>query len=154
MIAWIIIVYLLCSLLEMIWIVIKTLLPAQECYKGPKFGFETDEDTFSLIIKKPETGDSGRYTCTIRECNDLSTKAYLEVEREYSQFPLLLSDLEILCVTAPDPEYGFKKKLDLKKKGKTKRKVEMKCTVDSPDAKVKWYKDGKEIKGSDPRYLF
>ena len=45
------------------------------------------------------------------------------------------------------------KKLDLKKKGKTKRKVEMKCTVDSPDAKVKWYKDGKEIKGSDPRYL-
>merc|ERR1719150_2910079 len=106
----------------------------QECYKGPKFGFETDEDTFSLIIKKPETGDSGRYTCTIRECNDLSTKAYLEVE-------------------PPDPEYGFKKKLDLKKKGKTKRKVEMKCTVDSPDAKVKWYKDGKEIKGSDPRFL-
>ena len=30
----------------------------------------------------------------------------------------------------------------------------MKCTVDSPDAKVKWFKDGKEIKGSDPRYLF
>ena len=58
-----------------------------------------------------------------------------------------------LCVTAPDPEYGFKKKLELKKKGKTKRKVEMKCAVDSPDAKVKWYKDGKEIKGSDPRYL-
>merc|ERR1711982_53766 len=50
----------------------------QECYKGPKFGFENDEDTFTLIIKKPETGDTGRYTCTVRECNDLSTKAYLE----------------------------------------------------------------------------
>merc|ERR1712087_406062 len=52
----------------------------QECYKGPKFGFENDEDTFTLIIKKPETGDTGRYTCTVRECNDLSTKGYLEVE--------------------------------------------------------------------------
>ena len=56
----------------------------QECYKGPKFGFENDEDTFTLIIKKPETGDTGRYTCTVRECNDLSTKAYLEVERKFS----------------------------------------------------------------------
>merc|ERR1712032_1049777 len=105
-----------------------------ECYKGPKFGFENDEDTFTLIIKKPETGDTGRYTCTIRECNDLSTKAYLEVE-------------------PTDPEYGFAKKLELKKKGKTKRKVEMKCKVDSPEAKVKWFKDGKEIKPSDPRFL-
>ena len=59
------------------------LIHLQECYKGPKFGFENDEDTFTLIIKKPETGDTGRYTCTIRECNDLSTKAYLEVERKY-----------------------------------------------------------------------
>lgn len=106
----------------------------QECYKGPKFGFENDEDTFTLIIKKPETGDTGRYTCTVRECNDLSTKAYLEVE-------------------PADPEYGFAKKLELKKKGKTKRKVEMKCKVDSPEAKVKWFKDGKEIKPSDPRFL-
>merc|ERR1711872_847128 len=38
----------------------------QECYKGPKFGFENDEDTFTLIIKKPETADTGRYTCTVR----------------------------------------------------------------------------------------
>merc|ERR1719474_1238356 len=106
----------------------------QECYKGPKFGFENDEDTFTLVIKNPETGDTGRYTCTVRECNDLSTKAYLEVE-------------------PPDPEYGFSKKLELKKKGKTKRKVDMKCKVDSPDAKVKWFKDGKEIKPSDPRFL-
>lgn len=36
-----------------------------------------------MIIKKPETGDTGRYTCTVRECNDLSTKAYLEVERKF-----------------------------------------------------------------------
>jgi len=106
----------------------------QECYKGPKFGFENDEDTFTIIIKKPETGDSGRYSCIIRECNDLTTKAYLEVE-------------------PPDPEYGFCKKLDLKKKGKTKRKVDMKCKVDNPEAKVKWFKDGKEIKPSDPRFL-
>lgn len=54
---------------------------------------------------------------------------------------------------AADPEYGFAKKLELKKKGKTKRKVEMKCKVDSPEAKVKWFKDGKEIKPSDPRFL-
>ena len=54
----------------------------QECYKGPKFGFENDEDTFTLIIKKPETADTGRYTCTVRECNDLSCKGYLEVERK------------------------------------------------------------------------
>merc|ERR1712038_45004 len=106
----------------------------QECYKGPKFGFENDEDTFTLIIKKPETGDTGRYTCTVRECNDLSTKAYLEVE-------------------PPDPEYGFKKKLDLKKKGKTKRKVEMKCKVDNPEARVKWYKDGVPVSKSDPNIL-
>ena len=39
-----------------------------------------------MIIKKPETGDTGRYTCTIRECNDLSTKAYLEVERKLIVF--------------------------------------------------------------------
>ena len=29
----------------------------------------------------------------------------------------------------------------------------MKCKVDSPEAKVKWFKDGKEIKPSDPRFL-
>merc|ERR1712086_321391 len=63
-----------------------------ECYKGPKFGFENDEDTFTLIIKKPETGDTGRYTCTVRECNDLSCKGYLEVE-------------------PADPVYGFATKL-------------------------------------------
>ena len=67
----------------------------QECYKGPKFGFENDEDTFTLIIKKPETNDSGRYTCTVRECNDLSTKAYLEVERK-----LTISDPD-LSLTSP-----------------------------------------------------
>jgi len=106
----------------------------QECYKGPKFGFENDEDTFTLIIKKPETADTGRYTCTVRECNDLSTKGYLEVE-------------------PPDPVYGFAKKLDKLKKGKTKRKVQLKCKVDDPNARVKWFKDGKEIKPSDARFL-
>merc|ERR1712086_953405 len=63
-----------------------------ECYKGPKFGFENDEDTFTLIIKKPETGDTGRYTCTVRECNDLSCKGYLEFD-------------------PADPVYGFATKL-------------------------------------------
>merc|ERR1719369_1742115 len=106
----------------------------QECYKGPKFGFENDEDTFTLIIKKPETADTGRYTCTVRECNDLSTKGYLEVE-------------------PPDSVYGFAKKLDKLKKGKTKRKVQLKCKVDDPNARVKWFKDGKEIKPSDARFL-
>ena len=42
-----------------------------------------DEDLFTLIIKNPETSDSGRYTCVVRECNDLTCKAYLEVERKF-----------------------------------------------------------------------
>merc|ERR1719300_2319315 len=29
----------------------------------------------------------------------------------------------------------------------------MKCKVDNPDAKVKWYHNGKEVKPSDPRFL-
>ena len=41
-----------------------------------------DEDLFTLIIKNPETADSGRYTCVIRECNDLTCKAALDVERK------------------------------------------------------------------------
>ena len=36
-------------------------------------------------------------------------------------------------------------------KGKTKRKVNLKCKVDNPDAKVKWYHNGKEVSKSDPR---
>jgi hypothetical protein len=55
----------------------------QECYKGPKFSFVNDDDTFTLIIKNPETADTGRYNCVVRECNDLTCKGYLEVEREY-----------------------------------------------------------------------
>ena len=57
-----------------------------------------------------------------------------------------------LDVEPPDPEYGFEKKLDKKKGGKTKRKLKLKCKTDNPDAKVKWYKDGKEIKKGDPRF--
>jgi len=105
----------------------------QECYKGPKFAFVNDEDTFQLIIKNPLPGDSGRYTCVVRECNDLTCKGYLEVE-------------------PADPEFGFCGKLK-DKKGKTKRKLQLKCKVDDPNAKVKWFKDGKEIKASDPRFL-
>ncbi len=54
---------------------------------------------------------------------------------------------------AADPEFGFCGKLK-DKKGKTKRKLELKCKVDDPNAKVKWFKDGKEIKQSDPRYFY
>ena len=53
--------------------------------------------------------------------------------------------------SAPDPEFGFCGKLK-DKRGKTKRKVQLKCKVDDPEAKVKWFKDGKEIKMSDPRW--
>merc|ERR1719447_1242807 len=105
----------------------------QECYKGPKFSFNNDEDTFQLTIKNPDTGDSGRYSCVVRECNDLTCKAYLEVE-------------------PADPEFGFSGKLK-DKKGKTKRKLQLKCKVDNPEAKVKWYKDGKEVPKSDPRFI-
>jgi len=112
----------------------KWYLRNNECYKGKKFTLLQDEDLFTLVIKNPTTDDSGRYTCVVRECNDLTTKAYLEVE-------------------PPDPEYGFEKKLELKKHGQTKKKVVMRCKVDNPEAKVKWYKDGKEIKPSDTRFL-
>lgn len=106
----------------------------QECYKGKKFSFIVDDDVFTMIIKNPEVNDSGRYQCVIRECNDLTCKAYLEVE-------------------PPDPEYGFKKKLELKKHGQTKKEVKLKCKVDNPDARVKWYKDGKPISPSDTNFL-
>ena len=58
-----------------------------------------------------------------------------------------------LSVSAPDPEYGFKKKLEAKKHGETKKAVKLKCKVDDPNARVKWYKDGQEIKPSDQDYL-
>ena len=46
----------------------------------------TDEDLFTLIIKDPTTADAGRYTCVVRECNDLTCKVNLEVERKYFLF--------------------------------------------------------------------
>merc|ERR1712226_190801 len=106
----------------------------QECYKGKRYAFIVDEDVFTLIIKNPEVNDSGRYQCVIRECNDLTCKAYLEVE-------------------PPDPVYGFKKKLELKKHGLTKKQLKIKCKVDNPNARVKWYKDGKPIPPSDTNFL-
>ena len=59
--------------------------------------------------------------------------------------------LKLSYFTAPDPEFGFATKLK-DKKGKTKRKVQLKCKVDDPNARVKWFKDGKEVSPSDPRY--
>uniref|UniRef100_A0A0K2U6Y3 Uncharacterized protein n=1 Tax=Lepeophtheirus salmonis TaxID=72036 RepID=A0A0K2U6Y3_LEPSM len=92
-----------------------------------------DEDLYVLTIKNPEVNDSGRYSCVIRECNDMTCKAYLEVE-------------------PPDPEFSIQKKLDKKKHGQTKRKVKLHCKVDNDDCRVKWYKDGEEIKPSDTRF--
>ena len=45
---------------------------------------DTDEEnvTYTLTIKNPKMEDGGRYTCIVRECNDLSCKGYLEVERK------------------------------------------------------------------------
>ena len=43
--------------------------------------------------------------------------------------------------------------MELKKHGQTKKVVKIKCKVDNPDARVKWYKDGIEIKPSDTRFL-
>ena len=58
-----------------------------------------------------------------------------------------------MIVTAPDPEYGFDKKMEIKKHGVTKKKVKMRCKIDNPEARVKWYKDGVEIKPSDAHFL-
>ena len=62
-------------------------------------------------------------------------------------------DKSLFYFLAPDPQFGFEKKLDKKKHGKTKRKLKLKCKTDDPNVKVKWYKDGKEIKNSDPKFL-
>ena len=43
--------------------------------------------------------------------------------------------------------------MELKKHGQTKKKVKMRCKIDDPIAKVKWFKDGVEIKPSDPKFL-
>ena len=61
---------------------------SKECYKGAKFSMDSDEEngTYTLTIKNPKMEDTGRYTCIIRECNDLSCKGYLEVERKYKMF--------------------------------------------------------------------
>ncbi len=56
-------------------------------------------------------------------------------------------------LAAPDPEFGFKKKLQAKEHGQTTKKIKLRCKVDNPEARVKWYKDGKEIKPSDTRFL-
>ena len=126
----------------------------QECYKGPKYGFQVDEDVFTLIIKNPEVNDSGRYSCVVRECNDLTCKAYLDVTRkDFTAIDLSALHCILRCIPAPDPSYGFDKKLDKKKGAKRKRKVKLRCKTDDPKAKVKWYKDGKEIKNSDTRFL-
>ena len=53
-------------------------------------------------------------------------------------------------LTAADPEYGIAKGLK-DQKGKTKRKVLFKCKVDNPEARVKWFHNGKEVKPSDTR---
>ena len=67
----------------------------------------------------------------------------------------MIYDLKILFLqtSAPDPVYGFKKKLELKKHGLTKKQLKIKCKVDNPDARVKWYKDGKPIPPSDTNFL-
>ena len=53
----------------------------------------------------------------------------------------------------PDPEYRFKKKLELEKHGQTKKEVKIMCKVDNPDERVKWYKEGKPISASDTNFL-
>ena len=58
--------------------------------------------------------------------------------------------LIFMLIIAADPEFGFCSKLK-DKKGKTKRKVQLKCKVDDPNARVKWFKNGKEVSPSDPR---
>jgi hypothetical protein len=73
------------------WPKLISLASLQECYKGKKFAVTIDEDLFTLTIKNPEAADSGRYTCVVRECNDLTCKAYLEVERKSSAFSATLT---------------------------------------------------------------
>ena len=66
---------------------------------------------------------------------------------------MVLLKYHVLIFTAPDPVYGWKKKLELKKHGQTKKQLKIKCKVDNPAARIKWYKDGVEIKPSDASFL-
>ena len=113
---------------------------------------DNDEENgvYTLTIKNPKMEDGGRYTCIVRECNDLSCKGYLEVEREHLLHPRKYWQILTHFLSAADPEYGMAKGLQ-DKKGKTGRKVNLKCKVDNPDAQVKWYHNGKEVKPSDSR---
>ncbi|CAB4056973.1 unnamed protein product [Lepeophtheirus salmonis] len=78
-------------------------------------------DEVSFSCKLSHKGKKGKWVyeesgmlqgCVIRECNDMTCKAYLEVEP----------------------------------------KVKLHCKVDNDDCRVKWYKDGEEIKPSDTRF--
>ena len=76
---------------------------------------DNDEENgvYTLTIKNPKMEDGGRYTCIVRECNDLSCKGYLEVEREllaskkilaeflhvFFQLPILSMELPRACRT-------------------------------------------------------
>ena len=96
---------------------------------------------------------------TTKTCHAIKLKNYYVYQNRFSYVPkvyhLYIVEVStcIVMISAPDPEYGFKKKLDLKKHGETKKPVKLKCKVDDPNARVKWYKDGVEIKPSDADYL-
>ena len=66
---------------------------------------------------------------------------------------MVLLKYHVFIFTAPDPVYGWKKKLELKKHGQTKKQLKIKCKVDNPAARIKRYKDGVEIKPSDANFL-
>lgn len=50
-----------------------------------------------------------------------------------------------------DPEFYITKRFKDKMTGQTNRPVKLHCVMNQPGAKIKWWKDGKQISFADSR---
>ncbi|CDW52538.1 protein unc g; protein unc f; protein unc d; prot ein unc b; protein unc a [Trichuris trichiura] len=102
----------------------------QEIFTGMKYKIVNDKQFCTLIINNPDVDDSGKYTCV---ANGVPTTA-------------------TLVVAEPPPKYTFEKSLPTSTELIRTREGVLECRVSHPDAPVKWYKAGVEIKPNNPKY--
>ncbi|CAG0897548.1 unnamed protein product, partial [Cyprideis torosa] len=89
-----------------------------EIFPSNRYKMTDEQETYKLVILKPEVTDSGKYTV---ECMGISSAAYLTVEE-------------------PDPQYHFVTPLEPLTDGYTGKPIELECAVSSGKAMVHWYK--------------